>query len=191
MEFLRRKGFDLGGVGGIRLFVKQPSPLKGKRWYVSVTIWGKSGEFLVDTGASHSMIGRDFFRSLVVDSDVPVGTGRVSAADRSEIRTYGRQVLQATIGDVKFVISPTIADLTDDGILGLDFFSLYEGVLDTGSGKLLIRHPYPSELRCVLRRISGTASIDQTVRLPPQHVCNVLIRTKDIPSGKMGVVEPD
>ena len=191
MEFLRIKGFDLRGVGGIRLFVKQPSPLNGRRWYVSVTIRGKSGEFLVDTGASHSMIGRDFFRSLAVNSDVPVGTGRVSAADGSEIRTYGRQVLQITIGEVKFVIGPTVAELTDDGILGLDFFSLYGGVLDTGSGSLLIRHPYPSEVKCVLRRISGIATVQQTVKIPPQHVCNVLIGSRDIPSGRMGVVEPD
>ena len=191
MEFLRSKGFDLGGVGGIRLFVKQPSPLKGKRWYVSVTIRGKSGEFLVDTGASHSMIGMDFFRSLAVTSDVPIGTGRVSAADGSEIRTYGRQVLQIKIGETSFVISPTVAELTDDGILGLDFFSLYGGVFDTGSGKLLIRHPTTSEVSCVLRRVSGVASVDTTVKVPPQHVCNVLLRTRDIPSGRMGVVEPD
>ena len=60
----------------------------GKRWYLSVTILGRSGVFLVDTGASHSMISRDIFRSLAVTSNIPIGTGWVSADDGSEIQTH-------------------------------------------------------------------------------------------------------
>ena len=60
MGFLRNRGYDLGGIGGIRRFAGDPSPLRGKRWYLPVSIRGRAAEFLVDTGASHSMIGKNF-----------------------------------------------------------------------------------------------------------------------------------
>lgn len=189
--YLRNRGYDLGGVGGVRRFTDQPSPLGGKRWYLTVSIRGREGEFLIDTGASHSMIGRGFFRSLAVRSDVPVGTGRVSTADGSEMQTYGRQVLPMRIGDGTYVVSPTVAELSDDGILGLDFCSLYGAVMDTSTGLLVVRHPTLIEHQCVLRRISGVSTVVQTVKVAPQHVCNVLIQSKDFSLGRMGVVEPD
>ena len=190
MGFLRNRGYDLGGIGGIQRFVGESSPLQGKRWYLPVSIRGRTAEFLVDTGASHSMIGRDFYRSLAVTSDEPLGSDRVCSADGSEMQTYGRQVLPFMTMGTSFVISATVAELTDQGILGLDFCSLYGAILDGLTGELVLRFPQELRLQCVLRRISGVSSVAQTVKMAPRHVCNVLVHTRDVESGKMGVVEP-
>ena len=189
--FLQGRGYDLGKEGDVKTFSDQPSPLGGKRWYLSVSIRGREGEFLVDTGASHSMVGRDFFRSLAVQSDVPTGTGRVSTADGSEMKTYGRQVLPMMMEDRTYIISPTIADITDDGILGLDFCALYGVGLDTMTGIVHLQYPTPAEGQCVLRRISGVSTVVQTTKIAPQHVCNVLVHCRDFTSARMGVIEPD
>ena len=191
MKFLRNRGYDLEGGSGMYDFAKQPSPLGGKRWYVAVEVRGRHGEFLIDTGASHSMIGRDFYHSLAAPSDDPVGTGRVRAANGMEIRTYGRQVLPLHIRGDAFIVSPTIAELTDDGILGLDFCCLYGVSLDPSTGVLSIRFPAKKEVACVLRRVSGTATVVQTVRVAPQHVCNVLVRSTELAGNRMGIIEPD
>ena len=191
MGFLRDRGYDLEGGEGEYDFAKQPSPLKGKRWYVPVEIRGRKGEFLLDTGASHSMIGQEFYQSLAAPSDDPVGTGRVRAANGMEMRTYGRQVLSLHIMGSAFIASPTIAELTDDGILGLDFCCLYGASLDPSTGLLSIQFPTRKEVACVLRRVSGTATVVQTVRVAPQHVCNVLLKSTELTRGQMGIIEPD
>ena len=87
LEFLRGRGFDLGGMGGVRRFAGEPSPMGGKRWYLPVGVRGRSAQLLIDTGASHSLIGREFYQSLAAESDVPLGTGQVTAADGSEMQT--------------------------------------------------------------------------------------------------------
>ena len=86
-------------------------------------------------------------------------------------------------GWFSFVISPTVAELTDEGILGLDFCSLYGAVLDSLTGELVIRFPEELRVQCVLRRVSGVSSVAQTVKIAPRHVCNVLVHTRDVESG--------
>ena len=191
LQWLQSRGYDLGEKDGEYRFAAQSSPTGGRRWYLTVSIRGREAEFLIDTGASHSMIGRKFFRSLAVQADCSIGTGRVSAANGSEMQTYGRQVLSMSVRDTTYVISPTVAELTDDGILGMDFCSLYGAVMDTSTGKILVQYPTPMEHQCVLRTISGVSYVTQTVKIAPQHVCNVLIQSKDFTSARMGVVEPD
>ena len=191
MGFLRSRGYDLGGVGGVRRFSVEPSPLKGNRWYLPVSIRGRSAEFLIDTGASHSMIGKDFYRSLAVSSDQPLGLDRVVSADGSEMQTYGRQVLPFMTDGKTFVISPTVAELTDEGILGIDFCALYGASLNAVTGEMVMAYPEEVKTQCVLRRVSGVSSVAQTVKIAPRHVCNVLVHSQEVASQRMGVVEPD
>ena len=189
--FLQDRGYNLGGNGDFQRFADIPSPLKGRRWYLPVKIHGRSAEFLIDTGASHSMIGRHFFRTLADLPDKPLRGDRVRSADGSHMQTYGKQVLSFVTNETSFVISPTVAELTDQGILGMDFCALYGVVLDSVTGELVIKFPAELRVQCVLRRISGVSSVAQTVRIPPRHVCNVVVYSRDVEFNRMGVVEPD
>ena len=191
VKFLNSRGYDLGGETGIQRFALQPSPSQGKRWYLPVQIQGCLGEFLIDTGASHSMMGHHFFKKLAGLSTNPVGSGSVRSADGSHMRTHGRQVIPFWVNQHSFVVSTTVAELTDEGILGVDFCSLYGAVLDSVTGELTLRYPQEMKVQCVLRRISGVSSVSQTVRIPPRHVCNVVVYCREMEFDRMGVVEPN
>ena len=190
VTFLRDKGMDLGTDGGVRLLAGN-SPLQGKRWYLSVEVRGHSFDFLIDTGASHTMVSRETSRVFVEPSDNLYKGITASTATGSEMQTYGRLVLPLKVNGRNYVISPVVADIADDGILGLDFAALYGTTLDPRSGMLTFELPSRSIIQCKLKRISSMAVVAQTCKIPAGHMCNVLVRTDGLESNRMGVVEPD
>ena len=89
------------------------------------------------------------------------------------------------------MFSPIVADLSDDGILGLDFAALYGATLDPRSGVLAVEMPTKVEYQCKLKRVSSLASVAQDCRIPAGHVCNVVVASVGLERNRMGVVEPD
>ena len=114
LEYIRGQGLDLGTSGDFDRFTGNPAPLGGKKWYLSVTVKGRNAEFLVDTGASHCLISKKFHSLLPVDHDNL--TKRVNAwtADGSSLQTYSRTFLPISIVGKDLVLSPIIADMSDD-----------------------------------------------------------------------------
>ena len=183
---------DLRTSGDFDRFTVNPSPLGGKRWYLSVTVKGRNAEFFVDTGASHSLISKRFHSLLLVDHDNLIKRVNARTADGSSLKTYGRIFLPISVVGKGFVISLIIADMSDDGIIGLDFCSLFGAMLDPKNGIMRISNPYNVKAQCVLRTISSIASVVQTVKIPPGFTCDVLCSSicawkKDIAVG----FEPD
>lgn len=133
---------DLGVPQDFERFTVNPSPLEGKRWYVSVTVKGRSAEFLIDTGASHSMVSKRFYDLMSDGQDNLISRVNAHSADGSRMQTFGRTFVQVSIAGNEFIFSPTISDLSDDGIIGLDFAALYGAVLEPCKGMLSIEHPY-------------------------------------------------
>ena len=68
-KYIKEQGLDLGVSKDFRQFTGDPSPLEGKRWYLSVSVLGKVGEFLVDTGASHSFVSHHFYAFMQSQHD--------------------------------------------------------------------------------------------------------------------------
>ena len=190
-DFLKNIGFELSEKGESNPVENSGYPLKGKRWYVKVTVLGETGEFLVDTGASNSVISKRFFEKLPCDHSNLSRSGKACTADGSPLRTFGRVMLRIKVREKEFVSTPTIAEISDDGILGLDFASLYGAVLDPRRGMLRIEHPYGMDEQCVLRQISCVASVVDTVKVPPGQTCDVLITGDSKLRGKEAVFEPD
>ena len=52
------------------------------------------------------------------------------AADGSRIQTFGRTCMVILIGGREYIISPTVANIEDNGIIGMDFASLYGAKLN-------------------------------------------------------------
>ena len=190
VAFLRERGMDLDAADGLET-IAGISPLGGKRWYLSCRVRGRPVDFLIDTGASHTMISRDICRSIVVKSDDLFKGITANTASGSAMQTYGRLVLPLQTGDRNYVFSPVVAELADDGILGLDFAAFYGLTLDPRSGKATIEWPQKSVVQCVLKRVSSVASVAQTCRIPAGHVCNVLVTSEGLERNRMGIVEPD
>ena len=103
-EYLKGRGLDLGVPDILERFTVNPSLLGGKRWYLSVTVKGRTGEFLVDTGASHSIISKKFY-GLVSDGHENLDS-RVSArsADGSSMQTFGRIFMKLVIEGKEYVV---------------------------------------------------------------------------------------
>ena len=191
LEYLKGRGLDLGAAQDFDKFTGNPSPLGGKRWYLAVSVKGRTGEFLIDTGASHSIISRKFYSLLSGRHDDLKLRVNACSADGSRMQTFGKTFLPLSCGGREYVFSPTIAEVSDDGILGLDFISLYCAVLNPSTGVLKVKYPYNEEIQCVLRVISSVASVVATVKIPPGFCCDVLISSVRSLRGEIGVFEPD
>ena len=192
LEYLKGHGFEPGAVMDLEQVSGRPTLLQGRRWYVVASVSGRTVEFLVDTGASHSCISRRIHSLLPGEHDTFTTEGRACTADGSMMQTYGKTCMRFSLdGDKEFLLTPTIADVSDDGILGLDFAALYGAMLDAQSGVLSVKNPYHLEVQCVLRQVSSIASVAQTVKIPPGVTCDVLCRSHSRFSGKEGTVEPD
>ena len=191
LEYLKGQGLDLGVTRDLNKFTGNPSPLGGKRWYLAVSVKGRSGEFLIDTGASHSLISRKFYSLLPDEHDNFRMRVNACTADGSRMQTFGRTFLPLSFGGREYVFSPTVAEVNDDGILGLDFAALFGVVLDPSTGVLSVKHPYDVKVQCVLRLISSVASVVQTVKIPAGTACDVLCSSTRELSGQMAVLEPN
>ena len=55
-KHLKEQGLDLAAPKDFKRFAVNPSPLGGKRWYVSVSLAGRAGEFLGDKGVTSSSV---------------------------------------------------------------------------------------------------------------------------------------
>ena len=190
VAFLRDRGMDLDTDVGMRSLADN-SPLEVKRWYLSVEVRGQPLDCLIDTGASHTMVSRRMSELFKVASDGHFGGITALTATGSVMRTYGRLVLPLKIGASNFVFSPIVADLSDDGILGLDFAALYGATLDPRSGKLTMEWPLPTVFQCTLKRVSSVANVAQACRIPAGHICNVLVVSNGLEKNRMGIIEPD
>ena len=81
--------------------------------------------------------------------------------------------------------------MSDDGIIGLDFCSLFGAMLDPKNGMMRISNPYNVKAQCVLRTISSVASVVQTVKIPPGFTCDVLCSSIRTWRKDLAVFEPD
>ena len=59
-DYLQQTGVAQNGHDSEPVLTAGATPLKGKRWYIVLMVSGQRGEFLVDTGASHTLVGRAF-----------------------------------------------------------------------------------------------------------------------------------
>ena len=188
--YLQQMGIAQDGSEVGTVLNAEYAPLKGQRWYMCLSISGQRGEFLVDTGASHTLIGRDFISRLGNQSDVPVEGIKARTATGDAMKTYGRTVKPMLVDGKTYWICPTIADITDDGILGMDFAALYGVTMNTKTGMVQIKNPYKQTVKCVLRMESAIASVVQRTHLPPKHVSNILVSSVGVQRERPGVFEP-
>ena len=189
-EFLVHKGIAMDGGNDKPMLTSECVPLKGQRWYLCLTISGARGEFLVDTGASHTLIDRKFMSRLSIKSEAPLQGVKARTATGDSMETYGRTVNAMSVDGKTYWICPTISDITDDGILGMDFAALYGVTMNASTGRLQIRHPYKQSVQCVLRSASSVASVAQRTKLAPRHITDVLVSCVGVQGRRPGMFEP-
>jgi hypothetical protein len=143
---------SVGALSGAQGSIEKPQLIKLARfrkalWTVHVTVNGKPGEFLLDTGGGNTLLSPDFAASLNCKF-----WGRTTGYNMFGKRADGPHCdnVQIKAGDVALtpVSVGTIdfgdrfaGDKTPDGLLSLDAFDLKVITLDQIAGTLVIETP--------------------------------------------------
>ena len=125
------------------------------RWYLPVKVNSQGGEFLVDSGATTTLVTKEFYDTLRNKPAMVPTTIRVNVADGDPIQTEGFATFPLEIKDRIYMITCLIVhglEGHDDGVLGADFMYLHRCNLDW-SGKFSIEEGR-DEVRCKLKGLA-------------------------------------
>lgn len=173
----------VGVVGDAGMFIEAP-------------ICGLGICMLVDTGATLSVLRKEIFdkissKTATLNSLEKVGHP-VLSANSEPLKVYGKLDLPITID--KLIYDSTVADISVDAILGLDFLLKFDGVVDVTKHILKIRDNSISMIR---KGHIGCfrVSMADTIHIPPRSEivtnCNVCIPDKErLPEGA-SIIEAD
>jgi clan AA aspartic protease (TIGR02281 family) len=119
------------------------SETRGDRLIVKVVLNGReTGRFLVDTGASTTLLYRGIAARLALGKDAVVSTARSRVADGREIdgqlvRLDSIEVGRSRVAGALAVVVPV--DQPDiDGLLGMTFLNHFVTRVDTANGRLVL-----------------------------------------------------
>ena len=106
--------------------------------FIPVIIQDRELHFLIDTGATISLISRNVINDM---HSVKVYGTRVqlSQANGSEIRVHGESEVDMEIGSTSHRVDVIIADIEQDGILGMDFLQSASARVDCERRTVTIR----------------------------------------------------
>lgn len=139
-------------------------------WFASVEIGGVSTNMLVDTGSSVSLLSKEIYETLSFRPILTEVADTLTTADGEPLCVYGKSIFPLRINEIYFDHPIVIADLGGlSGILGLDFLSHNEILVDTCKGILM-----SSKLKIQLYRENSCdqkcarVQISENIRIPPR-----------------------
>ncbi len=114
----------------------------GSGMFVDCELGGVCIPLLLDTGASRTIISEEIYQKIPEDCRPPVLQGvqctRLQMADGTPLGTLGCVRAQLQLDCVRVEHDVIVADITDPGILGVDFMKKHDCQIDLGSGALTI-----------------------------------------------------
>ena len=112
-----------------------------ERWYADVYFASGRGDFLIDTGATTSMITYKFYNSLSNPPPILPSDVRIKVADGRRIHCRGIVVTPMQLGGRWYAHRLLVMDeLTgqEDGILGMDFMYIHDCIMNCRNGKVFL-----------------------------------------------------
>jgi hypothetical protein len=124
--------------------------IKESRAYVTAKIFGMDTYLLIDTGATISLLSKVCYGNMFGTKHRSVEKVEcdVLSANGSPVDVYGKTSIEFVLNGTTMSHEMIIADLSVDGILGLDFLVKHEAVIDTGRQRISIcgrEHPIKLE----------------------------------------------
>ena len=148
--------------------------------FVPVCIHGEEYLFLVDTGASDTYISRRVYRNFEEDNrpQLQSQNSKAQLADGSSLHLYGVATLDLIIGPMKRSSTVLVADISSDGILGLDNLTKMGAKLDLTNFQLTTTF---GNIQCVSQngeKLFCRISASETTTIPAGHEAIILGTTK-------------
>eukprot|EP00105_Crassostrea_gigas_P001492 XP_011413701.1 PREDICTED: uncharacterized protein LOC105318343 [Crassostrea gigas] len=108
--------------------------------FVKARVNGIPCNLLVDTGATLTILSYKVYENLTKpeeDKLTPV-TQSIILADGALLQTKGKCDFLISIGNSEFEVTTVVADISADGILGLDFLKQNKCLVDVASAKMYV-----------------------------------------------------
>ncbi len=143
--------------------------VRGHGFYASGRAEDQRVDWLVDTGCSTTILSSRIFNAIP-SSDKPIVqqyNKTLLSADDSPIAVTGRALVNITIGNKTNRHQCIIADVANDGLLGLDFLKEHGMILDFANGKITCQgEVIVARSREGINRVCRVTVAD-TVTIPP------------------------
>jgi predicted aspartyl protease len=111
-----------------------------------MTVKGRIGEtnvnFLVDTGASCSLISNTVYRKINAAEDQQLGKltdRKFQLADGRPLAAQGKLKVNIQLGPVVVTHEIIVANISDEGIIGYDFLKAHECRIDIGKSEFQLK----------------------------------------------------
>ena len=159
---------------------------------------GKPGslsiKFLIDAGASLSIISKGIFNQLSGEHHLDPMTRPVMTAHDEPLTVYGKTKVSICLGQNTYQVPVVIAEMNSDGIIGLEFMLSNDCILDIAKLKMRIQTDVIQLYKEGLfgcYRIAMAENIILPARSEMVVNCNVCIpKGTRMPDGD-GLIEPD
>lgn len=162
--------------------------------FVNVAINDIQTKFLIDTGATVSMLSKQLYDKIKDHScyEIKETKMKVFTADGTQMELQGKLDLQIELGTKRIELTALISDIQPDGILGLDIIRSHEMMISAKHQTLTfddVEIPilFEGTLGCFRIVAQETFSIPpRSERVVPGKLCTQ--EGRDVP--KEGIVEP-
>ena len=101
---------------------------------------GEQVDWLIDTGCSSTIVSVEVYRGIPsrVRPKLEEAYVDLQTANGNRLLVLGRAEMEITLEGKTYSHSIIVAELTNEGILGLDFLRLYQGVVDVGKQRVFL-----------------------------------------------------
>ena len=152
---------------------------------------GRPLQYLLDTGSTENILSRKLFNQLPggIKAQLKAEETTATMADGSGLLIYGYIVLPCRIRTVQLNILFKVANITDDAILGMNFFDENECTLFVHKGLLSL---HDQMLTCTNRAgemLSNKVQAASTIVVPAGSEAQIVCRLSSPPANTMGIVE--
>ena len=113
---------------------------KGLSLFVQGQVYTQNVRFLVDTGSSHSIVHSDVWETFPeeIKKEIRQTSRSLVTVDGSPLDVVGEATITIHLGKLRAKMDVVIANVTQAGILGLDFLEKFDATLDFSKGKLVV-----------------------------------------------------
>ena len=146
--------------------------LNDKVWdngfYVSGNLDEQKVEFLIDTGATCSIISSSIYQNMPKSTKqiLKPFTTPVYDAGSNQINCHGQTDINITLNGSNFIIDALVCDVSQDGIIGQDFLLKYVENIDYKRGKIVTQC---NEIPCFVgteKAVSCRVVVRRTIVIP-------------------------